>query len=129
MFQIPFVDIQTTESRKRRTKRTISLNCNEDTPDDICCRYPLTVDFEEFGWDFIIAPKRYEAYYCSGDCPYATLQKYVHTHLVSLTQPSTTGPCCAPRKMSPINMLYFDKDLTVIYGKLPGMVVDRCGCS
>ncbi|KDR22706.1 Inhibin beta chain, partial [Zootermopsis nevadensis] len=95
-----------------------------------CCRYPLTVDFEEFGWDWIIAPKKYEANYCSGECPYVFLQKYPHTHIVALANPSgTAGPCCAPRKMSPISMLYFDNEYNIIYGLLPGMVVDRCGCS
>ncbi|XP_009279339.1 PREDICTED: growth/differentiation factor 11, partial [Aptenodytes forsteri] len=34
-----------------------------------------------------------------------------------------------PTKMSPINMLYFNDKQQIIYGKIPGMVVDRCGCS
>jgi hypothetical protein len=36
---------------------------------------------------------------------------------------STAGPCCSPRKMAPINMLYLDQDYNVILGKLPGMKV------
>lgn len=39
------------------------------------------------------------------------------------------GPCCAPRKMSAINMLYLDADQNVIVGKIPNMKVERCGCS
>lgn len=127
---VPFVELYTADGRKHRTKRTIGLNCDETSEEKRCCRYPLTVDFEEFGWDWIIAPKKYEANYCSGECPYVFLQKYPHTHIVALANPSgTAGPCCAPRKMSPISMLYFDNEYNIIYGLLPGMVVDRCGCS
>lgn len=108
----------------------IGLNCDESSSEVRCCRYPLTVDFEEFGWDWIIAPKRYEANYCSGECPYVFMQKYPHTHLVQQASPAgSTGPCCTPRKMSSISMLYFDENRNIVYGILPGMVVDRCGCS
>ena len=67
---------------------------------------------------------------------------------------STAGPCCSPRKMAPINMLYLDQvmlspvrvqmkiisiqrmhsccfvlqDYNVILGKLPSMKVQKCGC-
>lgn len=127
---MPFIEVRTMDESKRRTKRMIGLNCDEKSNEIRCCRYPLTVDFEEFGWDWIIAPKKYEANYCSGECPFVFLQKYPHTHLVQQANPSgSAGPCCAPRKMSPISMLYFDEDLNIIYGLLPGMVVERCGCS
>ncbi|XP_054713932.1 growth/differentiation factor 8-like [Uloborus diversus] len=125
-----FIEIKVEKQKHRRTKRMIGLNCEENADEVRCCRYPLTVDFEEFGWDWIIAPKRYEANYCSGECPYVFLQKYPHTHLVQQANPQgSAGPCCAPRKMSSISMLYFDADYNIIYGMLPGMVVDRCGCS
>lgn len=114
---------------RRRTRRNVGLNCDDTMNESLCCRYPLTVDFEEFGWDFIIAPKRYEAHYCSGDCPFVTLQKHAHTHLLKMASPNSAAPCCAPRKFSAISMLYFDKELNVVFGSLPGMVVDRCGCS
>ncbi|XP_073989818.1 growth/differentiation factor myoglianin isoform X2 [Rhodnius prolixus] len=129
-YYIPFIEVHIADSRKHRTKRTISLNCAENANETRCCRYPLTVDFEEFGWDWIIAPKKYEANYCSGECPLVWFQKYAHTHVVQLASPpGSDGPCCAPRKMSSISMLYFDQEFNIIYGLLPGMVVDRCGCS
>lgn len=130
LFQKPFIEIKVDKQKHRRSRRMIGLNCEENADEVRCCRYPLTVDFEEFGWDWIIAPKRYEANYCSGECPYVFLQKYPHTHLVQQANPQgSAGPCCAPRKMSSISMLYFDADFNIIYGMLPGMVVDRCGCS
>uniref|UniRef100_T1IHG0 TGF-beta family profile domain-containing protein n=1 Tax=Strigamia maritima TaxID=126957 RepID=T1IHG0_STRMM len=127
---VPYIEIHMTEEKRKRRKRMVGLNCEENSNEVRCCRYPLTVDFEEFGWDWIIAPKKYEANYCSGECPFVFLQKYPHTHLVQQANRSgSAGPCCAPRKMSSISMLYFDDNNNIIYGLLPGMVVDRCGCT
>lgn len=128
MLQVPYVDISTKEG-KRRIRRSVGLNCDDKMNVPQCCRYPLTVNFEEFGWDFIIAPKRYEAHYCSGECGYLTQQKYAHTHLIKMASLGNVTPCCAPRKMTSMTMLYFDEDLNVVYGSLPGMIVERCGCS
>lgn len=125
--KMPFIEVYLKESPKRRTRRAVGLDCDENSEESRCCRYPLVVDFELFGWDFIIFPKKYEANYCSGECPFVYMQKYPHTALMHLAN-NKTGPCCAPRKMSPINMLYFDNDLNVVFGVLPGMVVERCGC-
>ncbi|XP_066509517.1 myostatin a [Hoplias malabaricus] len=125
----PFLEVKIAESLKR-SRRDTGLDCDERSTESRCCRYPLTVDFEDFGWDWIIAPKRYKANYCSGECEQVHLQKYPHTHLVNKANPrGTAGPCCTPTKMSPINMLYFNHREQIIYGKIPSMVVDLCGCS
>lgn len=73
---------------------------------------------------------RYDANYCSGDCPMAFLPAYPNTHIVSLAEPpNNSGPCCAPRKLSEITMLYFDNEYQIVFSRLPGMVVEKCGCS
>ena len=33
-----------------------------------CCMWPLKVDFDEFNWDWILFPRSYETYICSGNC-------------------------------------------------------------
>ncbi|XP_077452704.1 growth/differentiation factor 8-like isoform X4 [Stigmatopora argus] len=125
----PFIEVKILDSPKR-SRRDSGLNCDEESAETRCCRYPLTVDFEEFGWDWIIAPKRYKANYCSGECEFLHLQQYPHAHLVNKANPrGSAGPCCTPTKMSPINMLYFNRKEQIIYGKIPSMVVDHCGCS
>ncbi|KAL4712534.1 hypothetical protein ACJJTC_007550 [Scirpophaga incertulas] len=127
---MPYIDVSLKDNSHKRKRRTIAMDCTENTKEVRCCRYPLVVNFEEFGWDWIIAPKLYDANYCSGECPYSFLQKYPHTHLVHLAAPQGSGgPCCAPRRMSSMSMLYFDHDLNIIYGTIPGMVVESCGCS
>ncbi|XP_050045436.1 growth/differentiation factor 8-like [Dermacentor andersoni] len=125
----PFLVAMVDKNGRSRTRRMVGLNCQDNSSEERCCRYPLTVDFEEFGWDWIIAPKRYEANYCSGECPYVFMQKYPHTHVVQQVNLSgSPGPCCAPRKISAISMLYFDDNHNIVYGVLPGMIVERCGC-
>ncbi|XP_050522742.1 growth/differentiation factor 8-like isoform X2 [Daktulosphaira vitifoliae] len=131
MTEIPYLEVHTLDDRLSRAKRNTGngLICNETSVEETrCCRYPLTVDFEEFGWNWILAPTKYEANYCSGTCDPMLFMKYPHTHLVQMTK-FDVGPCCAPRKMTSISMIYYDSNLNIVYGTVPGMVVDRCGCS
>ena len=123
------MELSTETKGQNRRKRMSGLTCNEKSEEVRCCLYPLTVDFEEFGWDWIIAPRRYEANYCSGECPYAFLQKHTHTHLIQQAKIGGIGPCCTSQKMSPISILYHDENNNFLYGTLPGMKVERCGCS
>lgn len=125
---MPFIEVKVIDTPKR-FRRESGIDCDEHSAETMCCRYPLIVDFEAFGWDWVIAPKKYKANYCSGECGIEFLQKYPHTHVVNqANQKGPAGPCCSPTKLSSINMLYFNEDAEVIQGKIPGMVVDRCGC-
>jgi len=124
------------------------MDCDEYSAETRCCRYPLVVDFESFGWDFVIVPSRYSAFYCAGDCPFLYYQQYAHSHLVQqqrqrqrqqqqqgrsggnvVATAESGGPCCSPRRVSAISMLYYDDYMNIVYGTLPGMVVEQCGCS
>lgn len=58
----PYLEVQMQELDSRRgsrIKRNVGLNCDEASQETRCCRYKLTVDFEKFGWDWIIAPKKW----------------------------------------------------------------------
>uniref|UniRef100_A0A1Q3FPU8 Putative transforming growth factor beta bone morphoproteintic protein n=1 Tax=Culex tarsalis TaxID=7177 RepID=A0A1Q3FPU8_CULTA len=123
----PYIEIEFRDAPKKRIKRNLSLDCEENDNETRCCRYPLTVDFEKFGWDWIIAPKRYEASYCAGECMLSFLPKYEHTHVMQLS--TSAIPCCSPKKMSPIKLLYFDLSYRVIYSTIPNMIVEKCSCS
>ncbi|XP_053546293.1 growth/differentiation factor 8-like [Bombina bombina] len=124
----PFLEIKLMDTVKRM-RRDSGLDCDEHSNETMCCRYPLTIDFDAFEWDWVIAPRTYKANYCLGECGIEFLQKYPHFHVVHQANPKNpTGPCCSPTKMSPLVMLYFNDNAEVILGKIPGMVVDRCGC-
>ncbi|KAJ6630925.1 Growth/differentiation factor 8 [Pseudolycoriella hygida] len=101
----PYIEIQTKEIRRKRAKR--QLDCAH-TGETRCCRYPLRVDFRQFGWDWVIAPDVYDAYYCSGECPQGYLPRYHHSYVSQLG--SSFSPCCSPKKLSSLSLLYYDSN-------------------
>jgi hypothetical protein len=128
----PFLDVSVREKARSRSRRSAAaMTCEERSNERRCCRYPLIIDFEAFRWDWIIAPRSYHAYYCSGECPFTYFQSFPHTHVVQQVRADSRngGPCCSPRDLSPISLLYFDTNKNIISGVLPGMVVNRCSCS
>eukprot|EP00057_Strongylocentrotus_purpuratus_P016983 XP_011671457.1 PREDICTED: protein DVR-1 homolog [Strongylocentrotus purpuratus] len=101
-----------------------------------CKRKNLFVNFEDLDWqEWIIAPLGYVAFYCQGECAFplnghanATNHAIVQT-LVHHMSPSTVPqPCCAPTKLSPITVLYYDDSRNVVLKKYKNMVVRACGC-
>jgi len=131
-----------------RSKRTTELDCDDRSAERRCCRYQLVVDFDRFGWDWVIVPRRYSAYYCSGECPFLYMQPNgAGTHVRQQQQQQQEsaaatairavtgaagaggGPCCSPRRVSSISMLYYDKHMNIVYGRVPEMVVEQCGCA
>jgi len=144
LLQKPYLEIQVRQRTSSRSKRNLELDCDEHSAEARCCRYPLVVDFQSFGWDFVIVPRRYSAYYCAGDCPFLYFQQHAHAHVVhqqrqrqaaaggggsTAVAAAGGGPCCSPRRVSAISMLYYDDYMNIVYGHLPGMVVEQCGCS
>merc|ERR1712038_1276119 len=101
-----------------------------------CQKRVFRVSFQDLGWEEgIIAPDDYQAFYCHGECSFplnthmnATNHAIVQT-LVHLMQPSQVPkPCCAPKRLSAISVLYFDESSNVILKKYQNMVVKSCGC-
>lgn len=101
-----------------------------------CQRHTLYVSFKSLGWqDWIIAPEGYPAFYCGGECTFplgahmnATNHAIVQT-LVHLTKPYVVPkPCCAPTKLSAIQVLFFDEKSNVVLKRYPNMKVKACGC-
>ena len=126
------IDIQDGSWRSRVKRTTINRVCSEEYDPKVtqCCMWPLKIDFDEFNWDWILFPRSYDANFCSGDC-YLGVQS--EDPLIQKMQLSgslvSAGPCCAHRKMSPLEILYLDNDGNVIMGKLHNMKITRCGCS
>lgn len=129
-FQTPYIEYEVDDKRRPRHKRsTLALYCNENDRENRCCRFPLTVDFEEFGWNWIIAPKKYDANYCSGECSLNFLPTFPHTHVWQLSNAATATPCCSPHKMSDLKLLYYDHNFNIVLSKIPSMIVKTCSCS
>ncbi|XP_041830211.1 nodal-related 2 [Melanotaenia boesemani] len=101
----------------------------------VCGRVDLHVDFNQIGWgSWIIFPKRYNAYRCEGSCPSPLgedLNPTNHAYMQSLLKhhhpERVASPCCAPTKMSPLSMLYYENGKMLLRHH-EDMIVDECGC-
>ncbi|XP_064623544.1 derriere protein-like [Lineus longissimus] len=102
----------------------------------ICHMRPYKIDFRTIGWsDWVLAPVRYEANRCYGECPFpiteylngtnhAILQTLFHSHDDDIA-PET---CCVPVDYKSISILYIDHEENVVLRKYKDMVVTSCGC-
>ncbi|XP_061564452.1 nodal-related 2 [Cololabis saira] len=101
----------------------------------LCRRVDLNVDFNQIGWgSWIIFPKRYNAYRCEGSCPgplgeglNPTNHAYMQSLLKHYKPDRVALPCCAPTKMSPLSMLYYENG-EMLLRHHEDMIVDECGC-
>ncbi|CAB1416745.1 unnamed protein product [Pleuronectes platessa] len=128
--------------KRRRSKRgqreptargpQVSKKGSEKT---LCRRVDLQVDFNQIGWgSWIIFPKRYNAYRCEGSCPgplgedlNPTNHAYMQSLLKHYHPDRVASPCCAPTKMSPLSMLYYENQ-EMLLRHHEDMIVDECGC-
>ncbi|KAB1271283.1 Growth/differentiation factor 10 [Camelus dromedarius] len=103
----------------------------------VCSRRYLKVDFADIGWnEWIISPKSFDAYYCSGTCEFpmpkivrpsnhATIQSIVRA--VGIV-PGIPEPCCVPDKMNSLGVLFLDENRNVVLKVYPNMSVETCAC-
>ncbi|XP_073479730.1 nodal homolog [Aquarana catesbeiana] len=102
----------------------------------LCQRVDMFVDFGEIGWgDWIVFPKKYNAYRCEGACPIPLNETFKPTNhaymksVVKLYQPEKVDcPSCVPVRMSPLSMLYYEGS-DVVLRHHEEMIVEECGCS
>ncbi|XP_032487637.1 bone morphogenetic protein 3 [Phocoena sinus] len=102
-----------------------------------CARRYLKVDFADIGWsEWIISPKSFDAYYCSGACQFPmpkSLKPSNHATIQSIVRavgvvPGIPEPCCVPEKMSSLSILFFDENKNVVLKVYPNMTVESCAC-
>ncbi|XP_054248352.1 bone morphogenetic protein 3 [Indicator indicator] len=102
-----------------------------------CARRYLKVDFADIGWsEWIISPKSFDAYYCSGECQFPipkALKPSNHATIQSIVKavgvvPGIPEPCCVPEKMSSLSILFFDENKNVVLKVYPNMTVESCAC-
>nr|AAX54512.1 afuni [Amphiura filiformis] len=132
---IVVVSVDTTRC-KNRVRRDVDDFEAHHSHSNLCQRHSLYVSFREVGWqDWIIAPMGYQAYFCSGECPFplndrlnGTNHAIIQTLVNSMDPSSVPKVCCAPTKLSAISMLYFDNDENVVLRQYEDMVVEACGC-
>ena len=119
-----------TKQLKRRYRRTI-LPTN---PSLTCAKHEYEIDFNQFSFgQWIVQPKRFNAYTCSGSCPNPLSPQYYpsnHAILLSLIRSQKEygqQPLCVPVQLKPLCLLYYDRnELVIKYHR--DMIVQECGC-
>ncbi|EDW13410.1 uncharacterized protein Dmoj_GI18196 [Drosophila mojavensis] len=104
-------------------------------PPQSCERLNFTVDFKELQMhNWVIAPKKFEAYFCGGGCNFplgtkmnATNHAIVQT-LMHLKQPHLPKPCCVPTALGAITILRYINEDIIDLTKYQKTVAKECGC-
>ncbi|XP_044132919.1 nodal homolog [Bufo gargarizans] len=99
-----------------------------------CKRVDMLVDFKEFGWDnWVMYPKKYNAYRCEGTCHSPlkeTLKKTNYDYIKSFIKlkDSERKECssCVPLKMAPLSMM-FHEDRHLVVRHHDDMIIEECG--
>ncbi|XP_022599126.1 nodal homolog [Seriola lalandi dorsalis] len=120
--------------QREQTVRSLQVS-KRGSEKSLCRRVDLHVDFNQIGWgSWIIFPKRYNAYRCEGSCPgplgedlNPTNHAYMQSLLKHYHPDRVASPCCAPTKMSPLSMLYYENG-EMLLRHHEDMIVDECGC-
>ncbi|NXO67951.1 BMP3 protein, partial [Phainopepla nitens] len=135
------------KQRKNHLQKTQTLQFDEQTLKKArrkqwneprhCARRYLKVDFADIGWsEWIISPKSFDAYYCSGECQFPipkAMKPSNHATIQSIVRavgvvPGIPEPCCVPEKMSSLSILFFDENKNVVLKVYPNMTVESCAC-
>ncbi|KAM9727552.1 growth/differentiation factor 10 isoform 1-T2 [Menidia menidia] len=102
-----------------------------------CSKRNLRVDFADIGWsEWVIAPKAFDAYYCSGTCGFPmpqVLRPSNHATIQSIVRavgiiPGVPEPCCVPETMSHLAVLFKDESRNPVLKIYPNMSVQSCSC-
>ncbi|MED6247663.1 hypothetical protein ATANTOWER_012012 [Ataeniobius toweri] len=120
--------------QREQTTRSSQLFMRGDEK-SLCRKMDLHVNFHQIGWgSWIVFPKRYNAYRCEGSCPgplgeglNPTNHAYMQSLLKHYHPDRVVPPCCAPTKMSPLSMLYYENG-EMLLRHHEDMIVDECGC-
>ncbi|XP_074527065.1 southpaw [Halichoeres trimaculatus] len=101
----------------------------------LCRRVDMWVDFDHIGWDeWIVHPKRFNAYRCEGECPTPLDESFNptnHAYMKSLLRhhhpERASCASCVPTRLSPLSMLYYESDDLALRHH-EDMIVEECGC-
>ena len=99
-----------------------------------CHVQPWSVKASELHWD-IVSPLAFQANFCTGGCP-ITFEMFSNNAVVRFNYNRFTakngrkipGASCVPIRLSPLDVLYLNKQQTVSYKVYDAVLVDECGC-
>jgi len=115
---------------KRSFDEDINRACKLEDGEKRCCRYPLVIDFDEYGeeYEFIISPRRFTANYCTGSCPLYFVPANVNSQL-KMGLGRQMERCCTGKVLKPLGLLYMTESNEIIQGELSDVTIETCGCA
>uniref|UniRef100_A0A914I7Y0 TGF-beta family profile domain-containing protein n=1 Tax=Globodera rostochiensis TaxID=31243 RepID=A0A914I7Y0_GLORO len=127
-----FLELELIPLKGGRSRRNLNMCRPGQNSTQKCCLYDLVIDFEKIGWGFVIAPKRYNAYICSGECSGFA----VGANSATMTRQHAANAakidhyqCCHPKEYSGIMILFIKENSEVLAREVPNMVAKECGCA
>ncbi|XP_008544005.1 protein 60A-like [Microplitis demolitor] len=139
-----FLDDSVNDFRLKRDLRQLIIDKSYHVPKvrkhvgryGSCQVRPFTISFSDFGWaDFIIAPVEYKLSFCAGDCSlssFITERDTMHSYLQLLAHSAYPDrvpiPCCAAKKFSSMDILYYGNNQNIILEKMKRIAVASCQC-
>ncbi len=100
-----------------------------------CCRQSMPVDLRQLkGFEFIMQPDVFDAYYCKGKCHSRDLALNDHSllqYFMHLRDSKVKKPCCSPRKYESRDILHLDEmDSTRLkVTNWKNIIVRECACA
>lgn len=147
---VPTLHVQTKVSATKRVKRSRGMrkatrakwknlgDCQDGSDSgkrsSKCCRRSMNVRFKDVpGFEFIVAPEDFDAFYCSGKCParfnpaneHALLQSLLNLH----EDRNVPRPCCAPTDLTGLLILHYDDSGKLKTDLWRDVIVTECGCT
>nr|CAD2166863.1 unnamed protein product [Meloidogyne enterolobii] len=122
-----FFELELTNLKSGRSRRNANT-CKPGSNNTKCCLYDLVIDFEKIGWGFVIAPKRYNAYVCSGECARMANSPSMGRFQAAAAAKIDHFQCCHPKEYNGITILFVQENNNVLIRQIPNMVAKDCGC-
>ncbi|GMT36895.1 hypothetical protein PFISCL1PPCAC_28192, partial [Pristionchus fissidentatus] len=95
-----------------------------------CCLFSNVIDFEEIGWDFVVAPRKWDTGACAGQCKERTKNPLNNiSRDAALDSAGQGATCCHPDAFDSLQMVFINPSNNVVVKEVEGMIAVRCACS
>ena len=124
--------IKSRSKRELNTRDLTEICANKALQHSYCCRHDLNIEFSSVNWNFVVHPKSWNAYYCSGPCRsqyMSTLRGQLVSNTNQVIDMDARAGCCTAKETKPLSIMYYDGLNNIVHKKLDDMYITKCGCA